>query len=185
MQRCKTSYNHKLERLIHLFFDFARQQRIGVCEDKGKKGKQEDNILIQPPPKVPLWRKILCCCCDNKSVTNEPSELSDLPKEIEWFYFAEDINVIEISSLIWEIVEFSNDSKLFISKNKSKMEFKKININTATLNELLMIPYIGKNIAEQIINHRQNNRFKNIEELITINSSLKKKFYKIKDFVEV
>lgn len=29
-----TSYNKRLERLLHLFFDYARQTRIGICEQK-------------------------------------------------------------------------------------------------------------------------------------------------------
>lgn len=30
----KTSCNHRLERLIHLFFDFSRETRYGICEPK-------------------------------------------------------------------------------------------------------------------------------------------------------
>ena len=49
-------------------------------------------------------------------------------------------------------------------------EYSTININTATLGELIQLPHIGPSTAEKIIQYRQQNGgFEYIEQLIDIN----------------
>ena len=60
----------------------------------------------------------------------------------------------------------------------------KININKATLNELMKIPSIGEKIATEIINYRQKNgMFKCLDELKKIKGIGEKKVLLIKDYV--
>ena len=49
-------------------------------------------------------------------------------------------------------------------------EYSTININTATLGELIQLPHIGPSTAEKIMQYReQNGGFEYIEQLIDIN----------------
>lgn len=60
----------------------------------------------------------------------------------------------------------------------------KININSASLNDLLDLPGIGEVLANNIIKFRENNGgFKSIDELKQVNGIGEKKFADIKDLV--
>lgn len=62
----------------------------------------------------------------------------------------------------------------------------KVNLNTATVAELMTLPYIGEDTAKNILEYREKNKgFKNIEELKAIKSIGKKKFENLKDLVTV
>ena len=62
----------------------------------------------------------------------------------------------------------------------------KININTATVEELVSLPGIGNKIANRIIEYReQNDNFKTIEEIMNVKGIGKKKFKKIKQLITV
>lgn len=63
---------------------------------------------------------------------------------------------------------------------------KKININTATLNDLTTLKGIGEKIAQRILNFRKKNgKFKKIEELKAVRGIGDKKFEKIKKYITV
>ncbi len=58
----------------------------------------------------------------------------------------------------------------------------KVNINTATAEQLQTLPGIGPSLAKTIIEHRtKSGKFSRIEELINVKGVGEKKFQKIKD----
>lgn len=60
----------------------------------------------------------------------------------------------------------------------------KISINTATVEELMNIPGIGKVKAEKIIAYREiNGLFQTIEDIMKIDGIKEKSFEKLKDFI--
>ena len=62
----------------------------------------------------------------------------------------------------------------------------KININTATAEELQLLDGIGETMAQRIIDYRNTNgNFKSIEELMNVTGIGEKKFNNIKDFITV
>lgn len=68
----------------------------------------------------------------------------------------------------------------------SKASSAKININTATLEELDSLPGIGPSTAAKIVSHReQNGDFKAIEDIMNVSGIGQSKFDNIKEFITV
>ncbi len=62
----------------------------------------------------------------------------------------------------------------------------KININTASVEELQKLPRIGPQVAQRIVDYRkQNGGFKKIEELMKVRGIGEKTFNQLKDLVTV
>jgi len=74
-------------------------------------------------------------------------------------------------------------------KTKSKVReanTAKININTATLEELIQLPSIGQTIAQRILEYRQRNgQFTNLHSLTKVKGIGKKTFENIKDKITI
>ena len=64
-------------------------------------------------------------------------------------------------------------------------ERQKININTASYDELLLIPGIGPKLASDIIRVREKNRFTKVEDLMKVKGIGPKKIEIISRYVEV
>lgn len=82
---------------------------------------------------------------------------------------------------IGEESDLSLNIDLMDENNKSN----KVNINTCTIDELKTLPGIGDVIAGRIIEYRQSNGFKNIEDLMNVSGIGNKKFEDLKDLVTV
>ncbi len=61
----------------------------------------------------------------------------------------------------------------------------KLNINTASLEELLTLPGIGEAKGKAIIEYRQENKFNNIEDLKNVSGIGETIFLKLKDLIKV
>ncbi len=61
----------------------------------------------------------------------------------------------------------------------------KININTATKEELELLPNIGEAKANKIIEYRENNKFETIEDIKNVSGIGDSLYEKIKDIIEV
>lgn len=75
---------------------------------------------------------------------------------------------------------------LYKSEANMTQESTLVNINTATMEELMTLPGIGESKAKAIINYRTTNGpFKSIEEIMNVNGIKDAMFDKIKDFITI
>ena len=80
-----------------------------------------------------------------------------------------------------EVIEVNNcTSEKTTTNNKSL-----VNINTATLEELLTISGIGESKAKSIIEYRNTNKFTSIEDIKNVSGIGESLFVKIKDYITV
>ena len=100
-------------------------------------------------------------------------------------YNLEDSSLISNLEIKRRVLELS-DSFAYVKKDISSLAEKSININTAGINELTMLPGIGEKTAEKIIELRiERGRFKRIEELMDVKGIGEAKFNKMKKFLYV
>lgn len=74
-----------------------------------------------------------------------------------------------------ESIEDTNESDINVEE--------KININTATKDELTSLNGIGEATANKIINYRNKNKFKEIEDIMNVPGIGEAKFNNIKDYI--
>lgn len=118
-------------------------------------------------------------------------------EEINLAYVLEDgmkihIPTIEEQNKTNDSVENNNnlyitsESNLSSEKNNNKKQTSKININTATQEELETLPGIGPSTALKIINYRnENGKFKSIEDIKEVSGIGESKFNNIKSMISV
>jgi competence ComEA-like helix-hairpin-helix protein len=68
---------------------------------------------------------------------------------------------------------------------KKELPFSKININNSSKVELMKLPGIGEKTALKIIDFRKTRKFSKIEDIMLIKGIGKKKFEKMKQFIDV
>jgi len=61
----------------------------------------------------------------------------------------------------------------------------KVNINTATIDELVELPGVGPAIAQRIIDYRSAHKFTKIDEMLNIKGVGEKIFEKLKNLIEL
>lgn len=72
------------------------------------------------------------------------------------------------------------------TQNQTVLQTDRININTASLDQLMTLPGIGQAKADSIINYRtQNGLFTKIEELMNISGIKEGLFGKVKEYISV
>lgn len=99
-----------------------------------------------------------------------------------------DLNKLNLAQLL------NDGDKIYVpNKNDEIDEYKdttsqntNVNLNTATLEELMTLPGIGKSTAQKIIDYRkQNGKFKTIEDLKNVSGIGESKFDNIKEKIIV
>jgi len=117
-----------------------------------------------------------------------PEKVRGKPKNGCDMAFTREEKIILISVLIAAIlgilinVFFSYSKKIRITN--IEMTNEKIDINTASSEELQKLPGIGNVIAQRILEYRQNSgAFKSADELMHIKGMTAKKYEKIKKFI--
>lgn len=132
---------------------------------------------------------------DAIDAANGATEQADLD-EVNLAYILEDGQKIYIPSKNDKNKENSTDKKYITkesgnnvivdSKNTSKGENIKVNINTATQSELETLSGIGPSIASKIIEYREKNgKFEKVEELQNVSGIGDAKYNSMKDHVTV
>jgi comEA protein len=77
-------------------------------------------------------------------------------------------------------------SPLLALQGQTKAVNEKININTASLEDLQKLPRIGPKVAQRILDYRkQNGNFKKVEELMKVRGIGEKLFAQLKDRITV
>lgn len=106
----------------------------------------------------------------------------------------EDKNKIQANDISSGEIKQSVDTNYFIgtqinqsNQNSSiKSNNKKVNINTATQDELETLPGVGESTAKKIINYRSEvGKFKEIDDIKKVSGIGEAKFKKIKEFITI
>lgn len=85
-----------------------------------------------------------------------------------------------------DISSCNNSSIVTNNGSNSNVSSGKININTASLEELVNIPGVGESKAKDIIEYRNtNNGFKSIDEITNVSGIGESTYNKIKEYIEV
>jgi len=86
-----------------------------------------------------------------------------------------------IGTLISRKYPFLNN---YINRMDSDKLFIKVDINTATKQELMAVPYIGEYSAQKILSYRENQGpFDSVEQLLNISGIYRTNYEKFKDYL--
>lgn len=86
---------------------------------------------------------------------------------------------------IYEDTKEVEESLALISNPMTSVDNDKININTASKEELMSLPNIGDKRAQAIIDYRQENLFKDIEDIKNVTGIGDKYYQAMKDLITV
>ena len=99
-------------------------------------------------------------------------------------------NNLELDTSLAENESFLTNKKSFVAKNKEQIPYVKksfsgkLNLNTASLEQLATLPGIGEKTAGNIYAYRNRvGKIKSLDELLNIKGIGEKKISKLKDFL--
>ena len=95
------------------------------------------------------------------------------------------INPTTFNQKTSNVITTKNESISTSEPTTSTIQDSKININTASLEELTTLSGIGESKAKAIIEYRSNNYFNSIEDIMNVSGLGNSIFEKIKDYITV
>lgn len=118
------------------------------------------------------------------------TRMDDLVKEAGGLTDDADIDQINLSEKLVDeeriiVPSKSGSSEEGITSAAIDAKTKKININKASLSELMTLPGVGEKTAQKFIDYREQKKFKKIEDVMNIEGIGENKFKNIKDYISV
>ena len=95
-------------------------------------------------------------------------------------------NKIKVACVVMLLLGLAIGPVSALAQKSGPASTEKINLNTATVEQLQSLPGIGPSIAKSIVDHRAKvGKFNRIEEIINVKGVGEKRFQKIKDRLAV
>lgn len=118
------------------------------------------------------------------------TRMDDLVKEAGGLTDDADIDQINLSEKLVDeeriiVPSKSGSSEEGITSAAIDAKTKKININKASLSELMTLPGVGEKTAQKFIDYREQKKFKKIEDVMNIEGIGENKFKNIKEYISV
>ena len=118
------------------------------------------------------------------------TRMDDLVKEAGGLTDEADIDQINLSEKLVDeeriiVPSKSGSSEEGITSAAIDAKTKKININKASLSELMTLPGVGEKTAQKFIDYREQKKFKKIEDVMNIEGIGENKFKNIKEYISV
>lgn len=132
-------------------------------------------------------------CINNPGVieVNKGSRLKDVVDQCGGLKEEADINNINLAMKVEDEMKIHIPS-IEESKQNNNIESSniiennnKVNLNNASKEELMTLPGIGESKSEKIIQYREGNRFKSIEDIKNVDGIGEKTFESFKDLIDV
>jgi len=181
---------------------FTKDDEIVMISENDQDNKVENNKethddLINQDKKVYISGEI-----KNSGVydINDGDRLDDIVKRAGGLTEKADINSINLTMKLEDqmkiyipnIEENQNINKGStnlaigqISNDSTNLQKNKININSASKEELMTLPNVGEKRAQAILDYRQENRFEKIEDIKNVSGIGDKYFEAMKDLITV
>lgn len=118
------------------------------------------------------------------------TRMDDLVKEAGGLTDDADIDQINLSEKLVDeeriiVPSKSGSSEEGMTSTAIDTKTKKININKASLSELMTLPGVGEKTAQKFIDYREQKKFKKIEDVMNIEGIGENKFKNIKEYISV